>query len=47
MEKFGHQRYIGQMDFSVTFDKLKRNIDIIGNEILPAIRKHTKSRRQH
>lgn len=42
-ETFGHQRYIGQMDFGgVTFDKLKRNIDIIGNEILPAVKKHTK-----
>jgi len=42
-EVFGHQRYIGQMDFGgVPFDKLKRNIDLIGNEILPAIRKHTK-----
>lgn len=41
-EEFGHQRYIGQMDFGgVTFDKLKRNIDIIGNEILPEIKKHT------
>lgn len=42
-EVFGHQRYIGQMDFGgVPFDKLKRNIDLIGSEILPAIRKHTK-----
>lgn len=42
-EVFGHQRYIGQMDFGgVPFDRLKRNIDIIGSEILPAIRKHTK-----
>ncbi|RLL43644.1 LLM class flavin-dependent oxidoreductase [Oceanobacillus piezotolerans] len=42
-ELFGHQRYIGQMDFGgVPFDKLKNNIDIIGTEILPAIRKYTK-----
>ncbi|WP_174614838.1 LLM class flavin-dependent oxidoreductase [Virgibacillus ihumii] len=41
-EMFGHQRYIAQMDFGgVTFDKLKRNIDTIGTEILPAIKKHT------
>ncbi|GEL77680.1 LLM class flavin-dependent oxidoreductase [Tenuibacillus multivorans] len=41
-ELFGHQRYIGQMDFGgVTFDQLKRNIDFIGTEILPAIRKYT------
>ncbi|SEQ33382.1 Flavin-dependent oxidoreductase, luciferase family (includes alkanesulfonate monooxygenase SsuD and methylene tetrahydromethanopterin reductase) [Piscibacillus halophilus] len=42
-ELFGHQRYIAQMDFGgVTFDRLKRNIDTIGSEVLPAIRKYTK-----
>ncbi|RKQ35523.1 LLM class flavin-dependent oxidoreductase [Oceanobacillus halophilus] len=41
-ELFGHQRYIAQMDFGgVTFDNLKKNIEIIGTEILPAIRKYT------
>ncbi|MRG87141.1 LLM class flavin-dependent oxidoreductase [Salinibacillus xinjiangensis] len=41
-EQFGHQRYIGQMDFGgVSFDNLKKNIDIIGTEILPAIKKYT------
>lgn len=41
-EQFGHQRYIAQMDFGgVPFDKLKKNIDIIGTEILPAIKKYT------
>ncbi|CAM5212896.1 Alkanesulfonate monooxygenase SsuD/methylene tetrahydromethanopterin reductase-like flavin-dependent oxidoreductase (Luciferase family) OS=Ureibacillus acetophenoni OX=614649 GN=SAMN05877842_10241 PE=4 SV=1 [Ureibacillus acetophenoni] len=41
-ELFGHQRYIGQMDFGgVPFDKLMKNIEIIGNEILPAIKKYT------
>ncbi|SHG28533.1 LLM class flavin-dependent oxidoreductase [Ornithinibacillus halophilus] len=41
-EQYGHQRYIGQMDFGgVPFDKLKRNIDLIGTKILPAIKKHT------
>ncbi|MFC3209992.1 MULTISPECIES: LLM class flavin-dependent oxidoreductase [Planomicrobium] len=41
-ELFGHQRYIGQMDFGgVPFDRLMKNIEIIGNEILPAIRKYT------
>lgn len=41
-ELFGHQRYIGQMDFGgVPFDQLMRNIDIVGTEILPAIKKHT------
>ncbi|WP_077325114.1 LLM class flavin-dependent oxidoreductase [Virgibacillus siamensis] len=42
-ELFGHQRYIAQMDFGgVPFDKLKKNIELIGTEILPAIRKYTK-----
>ncbi len=41
-ELFGHQRYIGQMDFGgVPFDKLMKNIDLIGTEILPAIKKYT------
>lgn len=41
-EMFGHQRFIGQMDFGgVPFDKLKKNIDLIGTEILPAIKKYT------
>jgi len=41
-ELFGHQRYIAQMDFGgVTFDKLIKNIELIGNEILPAIKKYT------
>ncbi|MET3682265.1 alkanesulfonate monooxygenase SsuD/methylene tetrahydromethanopterin reductase-like flavin-dependent oxidoreductase (luciferase family) [Alkalibacillus flavidus] len=42
-ELYGHQRYIAQMDFGgMPFDKLKRNIDLIGTEILPAIKKYTK-----
>lgn len=42
-ELFGHQRYIAQMDFGgVPFDVLMKNVEIIGNEILPAIRKYTK-----
>lgn len=41
-ELFGHQRYIGQMDFGgVPFDKLLQNIELIGDEILPAIKKYT------
>ncbi|HLS10301.1 LLM class flavin-dependent oxidoreductase [Lentibacillus sp.] len=41
-EQFGHQRYIAQMDFGgVPFDKLKKNIELIGEEILPAVKKHT------
>ncbi|MCC2248539.1 LLM class flavin-dependent oxidoreductase [Virgibacillus sp. AGTR] len=41
-ELFGHQRYIAQIDFGgVPFDRLKKNIEIIGAEILPAIKKYT------
>lgn len=41
-EVFGHQRYIAQMDFGgVPFDKLMKNVELIGEEILPAIRKYT------
>jgi len=41
-ELFGHQRYLAQMDFGgMPFDKLVRNIEIIGTDILPAIRKYT------
>ncbi len=41
-EVFGHQRYIGQMDFGgVPFDKLMKNIELIGEHVLPALRKYT------
>ncbi|WP_106498284.1 LLM class flavin-dependent oxidoreductase [Lentibacillus sp. Marseille-P4043] len=41
-ELFGHQRYIAQMDFGgMPFDKLRKNIEFIGTEILPAIKKYT------
>ncbi|WP_047984810.1 LLM class flavin-dependent oxidoreductase [Ornithinibacillus californiensis] len=41
-ETFDHQRYIAQMDFGgVPFDKLMKNIELIGNEILPAVKKYT------
>lgn len=41
-EMFGHQRYIAQMDFGgVPFDKLMKNIEWIGNKILPEIKKYT------
>ena len=41
-ELFGHQRYIAQMDFGgVPFGKLAKNIELIGTEILPAIKKYT------
>ena len=42
-EVFGHQRYIAQIDFGgMPFEKLMKNIELIGTEVLPAIRKYTK-----
>jgi alkanesulfonate monooxygenase SsuD/methylene tetrahydromethanopterin reductase-like flavin-dependent oxidoreductase (luciferase family) len=41
-ELFGNQRYTGQLDFGgVPFDKIMKNIEIIGTEIIPALRKYT------
>ncbi|GAE93695.1 luciferase-like monooxygenase [Gracilibacillus boraciitolerans JCM 21714] len=41
-EMYDHQRYIAQMDFGgIPFDKLRKNIELIGKEVLPAIRKYT------
>lgn len=41
-EMFGHQRYIAQLDFGgVPMENIKRNIDLIGEKILPEIKKHT------
>ena len=43
-EQFGHQRYIAQMDFGgVPREKVIKTIEIIGKDILPAIRKYTKN----
>ena len=43
-ELYGMQRFLAQLDFGgVPFDKLMKNIDIIGNDILPAVKKHTKA----
>ena len=42
-ELFGMQRFLAQIDFGgVPFDKIMKNIEIIGNDIIPAIKKHTK-----
>ncbi|MCJ1721784.1 LLM class flavin-dependent oxidoreductase [Listeria ivanovii] len=41
-ELFGHQRYMAQLDFGgVPFHKIMENIELIGNEILPAVKKYT------
>lgn len=42
-ELFGMQRFLAQLDFGgVPFDKIMKNIEIIGNDIIPAIKKHTR-----
>lgn len=42
-ELFGHQRYMAQIDFGgVSFEKVMHNIEILGNEIIPAVKKYTK-----
>lgn len=44
-ELFGHQRYIAQMDFGgMPFENLMKNVEIIGEKILPAIRKYTRKK---
>lgn len=41
-ELFGMQRFLAQLDFGgVPFDKIMKNIDIIGNDIIPAVKKYT------
>jgi len=41
-EQFGHQRYIAEIDFGgMPFEKAMNNIEIIGTEILPAVKKYT------
>ena len=41
-EMFGHQRYIAQIDFGgMPMDNIKKNLELIGTEILPAIKKYT------
>lgn len=41
-EQFGHQRYMAQLEFGgVPFDRIMKNIEIIGTEIVPAIKKYT------
>ncbi|WP_298785469.1 LLM class flavin-dependent oxidoreductase [uncultured Marinococcus sp.] len=41
-EVFGHQRYIAQIDFGgMPMDKIRKNIELIGDTILPAVKKYT------
>ena len=42
-ELFGMQRFLAQIDFGgVPFEKIMKNIELIGDKIIPAIKKHTK-----
>lgn len=41
-ELFGHQRYLAQLDFGgIPFEKIAKMIELIGTEILPAVKKYT------
>ena len=41
-EVFGHQRYLAQIDFGgMPYAEVMKQIEIIGTEILPAVKKHT------
>ena len=43
-ELYGMQRFMAQIDFGgVPFDKIMKNIEMIGNEIIPAIKKYTEN----
>lgn len=40
-ELYGHQRFMAQIDFGgVPFDKIMKNIDLIGEKIIPEVKKH-------
>ncbi|URN96339.1 MAG: LLM class flavin-dependent oxidoreductase [Candidatus Pristimantibacillus lignocellulolyticus] len=41
-ELFGQQRFMAQIDFGgVPFDKVMKNIELIGRDIIPAVKKYT------
>jgi alkanesulfonate monooxygenase SsuD/methylene tetrahydromethanopterin reductase-like flavin-dependent oxidoreductase (luciferase family) len=43
-ELYGMQRFMAQIDFGgVPFGKIMKNIEMIGNDIIPAIKKYTKN----
>ena len=44
-EELGHQRYLAQIDFGgMPFEKVMKNIEIIGTNILPEVKKYTKGK---
>ncbi|MGC3022535.1 MULTISPECIES: LLM class flavin-dependent oxidoreductase [unclassified Brevibacterium] len=41
-EVFGHQRYLGQIDFGgMPYDRVMAQIETLGTEIIPAVKKYT------
>lgn len=41
-EMFNMDRYVGQIDFGgVSIDNIKRTIDLLGNKVIPAVKKYT------
>lgn len=41
-ELYGHQRFMAEIDFGgVPFEKIMKNIELIGTEIIPAVKKFT------
>lgn len=44
-EMYGHQRFLGEIDAGgVPMDQIKRNIELIATEIMPAVKKYTAAR---
>lgn len=42
-EMFNHDRYIAQIDFGgVSIDNVKRTIDLLGEKVVPEVKKYTK-----
>jgi hypothetical protein len=45
-EVFGHQRYLAQIDFGgMPYDRVMEQIETIGSEIIPAVKKYTAATR--
>ncbi|SDS74295.1 Flavin-dependent oxidoreductase, luciferase family (includes alkanesulfonate monooxygenase SsuD and methylene tetrahydromethanopterin reductase) [Brevibacterium sandarakinum] len=41
-EVFGHQRYLGQIDFGgMPYDMVRKQIEVLGSEVIPAVKKYT------
>lgn len=44
-ELYGHQRFMAQIDFGgVPFDKIMKNIELIGEQIIPIVKQHLESK---